>query len=379
MKRDSMSPSPAPNRAADRARRTGGAWSWLPGKASPRRGYLAVLVVTALVAALTSGCGSSSSPSATSSGAGNQKPQGTSGAKGLIIQLNGGTASPFYVAVKQGSDDAAKALGLTYQYVAPKDFKNFVPDMATLIRASIARRPAALIIGDYAPSAFDPLIKQAVSQGIPVLLANAGLPQWKSLGAIGFVGEDPVTGGEAAGTASAQAGIRHLLCVNEATENPAIIQRCNGAKSKVAAAGGTMDTLNIPLSSQSNPAALQQDIEGFLRSHASVDGVYVAAGSPASAVAAVKAVGKEGKIKVGSADIWANQLQQIKSGQVLFAINQQPYIQGWYSLQIIDQYLRYKLRPTEAVNTGGLAITKSNVDAFLAVDKENPNVLGPAG
>lgn len=338
-----------------------------------RSGRLVVWVAAATAAMMVAaGCTSDGSDDDDPPSAGSKK-------SGLIIQVNGGVVSPFYIAVKQGSDDAAKALGVDYEYVAPSDMKNFVPDYSTLIKQSIARNPDALIIGDYVPDAFDPLIKEAVAKGIPVLVANAGLDQWEDLGAIGFVGESAEDGGAAAGDEMVGAGVTSLLCVNASPANPAMQVRCSGAGGVVADAGGSWDELDIPLADQNNSAAIQTAIEGYVRSHPDTDGIYVAASSPTPAVAAVEALGKTGDIQVGSADIWAGQLEAIKNGDILFAINQQPYLQGWYSILIADQYAKYELKPTAPINTGGLAINKDNVDTFLAVNEENPNILGPAG
>ena len=48
-----------------------------------------------------------------------------------------------------------------------------------------------MVIGNFIPSAFDPLIRQVTSAGIPVVVVNSGLPSYQADGAIGYVGVLP--------------------------------------------------------------------------------------------------------------------------------------------------------------------------------------------
>ena len=96
------------------------------------------------------------------------------------------------------------------------------------------------------------------------------------------------------------------------------------------------------------------------------------------AVTALGNLGKSGTIKVGTMDVSTAVLNDVKNGTLGWVIDQQGYLQGFDSLQIAAQYLRYKLAPTAPVNTGGLIISKSNVYAALAVQKQYPGLRGAA-
>jgi simple sugar transport system substrate-binding protein len=297
----------------------------------------------------------------------------------LIIDLNGPLSDPFFGAVKQGADAAAGALGIDYQYSATANETNFVPDYSTLIRQAIGRHPSALVIGNFVPSAFDPLIKQAVAAGIPVVVMNTGLESWQADGAIAFVGAPPGSLGEAHGAGAVKAGVRHLLCVNHAPVNPALGQECQGAGAKLAASGGTMTELDIPTADNANPSAVTEDIHGFLASHSDIDGVMTLGSAISTdAIAAVKAAGRFGKVVIGTGDVSTADLQAVKSGDLGWVIDQQGYLQGFDSLQIAAQYVRYKIYPTQTIMTGGVVIDKDNVDAVLAVQTAHPGLRGAA-
>ena len=66
----------------------------------------------------------------------------------------------------------------------------------------------------------------------------------------------------------------------------------------------------------------------------------------------------------------------IKAGQIAFAMDQQPYLQGFLSIQTAYQYLNYGLHPIGLVTTGPLVIDASNVERTLEVNKTHSGVRG---
>ena len=79
------------------------------------------------------------------------------------------------------------------------------------------------------------------------------------------------------------------------------------------------------------------------------------AGEPA--VAAVKAVGGQGSINVGSFDLSANYLESVKSGEAAFAIDQQQYLQGYLPVVFLALHAEYGLIPGGNVPSGPNLIT----------------------
>src|ERR1700734_4016790 len=105
-----------------------------------------------------------------------------------IIMGGGPLWDPFFGAMKKGADDAAKDLGVDYQWVTGTDPNNWMADYAKLLKQSASRHPSALVIGNYFPDSFDPIIKGITASGIPVIITFAGGASWKEDGALGFVG-----------------------------------------------------------------------------------------------------------------------------------------------------------------------------------------------
>jgi simple sugar transport system substrate-binding protein len=278
--------------------------------------------------------------------------------------------------VKLGADAAATALGVKYEYLTTPSVSNFVTNYTALINETIARRPSAMVIGNFVPSAFDPLIKKAVADGIPVVVIDSGMSTWQSDGAIGWVGWSPDTVGTDAVQRMIRAGAKDLLCVDQTT-NPFVERVCTTAQQVMKSAGGTYNQLNAPLGDLTNPSALTQDIQGYLASHPQIDGVFTAGGGFGTVAAtAVTNLGKTGQIKVGGNEVNTSTLKAIKSGSIAFEIADEPYVEGYDSLQIAAQYARYKMTPSSAIVTNGAIVDSSNVDKYMTIDSENPGVFG---
>jgi simple sugar transport system substrate-binding protein len=321
-----------------------------------------------LVAVVLAGC--NADPSANDTNAATAKS-----GQPFIINISGPLSDPFFGAVKQGSDTAAKELGVKYEYSASKDFNDIVAVYTRLTESAIGRKPDALVIGDFFPDALNPLIKKAAAAGIPVVVTNSGRSTWREVGAIGFVGEDPSAMGKAAGEAQVKAGVKRGMCVNHVASNPVLEQRCKGYQETLEAAGGNAVNITIPSEDATNDQKIQQAIAGALRSHEDVDGVFTLGSAVAmDAVAAAEQVGRE--LTIGTTDLSTNDLKAVKSGDLLFVLDQQPFLQGYYGILIAEQYLKYKVAPTSEVSTGPLMITKDNVDEVLEVNTTYPGTRG---
>jgi simple sugar transport system substrate-binding protein len=335
-----------------------------------RNGILTGLVVTAVVA-VTAGC--SSSGAATGAGDSSAAPA----SKTNFIVVSGPVSDPYFQPMKLGSDDAAKQFGVHYEYSSATNYDNIVADYSKLLTEAIAKKPDGLVVWDAAPTAIDPLVKQAVGEGIPVVMISSGLDTWQADGALTFVGEDHTVTGLAAGTAAAKTGVTHLLCVNNAASNPDLQQRCDGAETSMKKSGGTSEQIIIPASDVNSPSATTTAIQGYLSAHSDIDGVWTQSAAIGTDVtAAVKNLGKDGKIKVSTLGLTKAVLAEVKNGTLASAIDGQQYLQGFYALEILNQYVKYGLYPTAPVLPGALAVTKQNIDQVDSIQSKYPGVRG---
>lgn len=296
---------------------------------------------------------------------------------GLIIEINGPISDPFFGSMKYGSDAAAKQLGVNYQWSAPPNEDNIPVDYANLVTEAIGRHPAALVVADFAPAAEDPLIKKAVQSGIPTIMVQAGNTNWKSDGALTYVGENPTETGEVAGQGALQSHVHDLLCIDQVPATAALQQRCNGAAKAMKAGGGAEAQLNIPPTDQTNDAAIAQDIQGYLSTHKKIDGIFSQGADIATdSYTAMKNLGDTSKVKLQTLGVSNADLQQVKNGTITQVIDLKNYLVGYYALQFAIQYVRYGLIPTGPIYPGADVIDKSNVNSVITLQKEYPGLRG---
>jgi simple sugar transport system substrate-binding protein len=334
----------------------------------------ASIPATVLLVLALSACGSGS----TTSKAQSEANAGTTPSGGLVIAINLPLSFSFAQSWDVAWRDAAKAFGFGLQDEALPNLTNLVPDYTTLVKQAISRHPAAILMGDFAPSALDPLIKQAQSKGIPVVVYDTGFSTWQSAGATGFAGYSYPEQGRVAGAEAAKHGVKHFVCVNPTSNSPNFDLECRAANDAVIRAGGTATTFNTVRADAGNPSAIQHEVEGFLRSHAETDGVFSTSnGITPGILAALKALGKTDMV-YGTTNLSSEVLAGIKNGSVTFAVDVQTYLEAFDAFQIAAQYVRYHVRPSAAILTGGVVDDRSNIDSLLAIQDRYPGVLAGA-
>lgn len=299
------------------------------------------------------------------------------GEKITIIMDGGPVWDPFFGAMKKGADDAAKDLGVDYQWVTGTDPNNFLADYAKLVKQSASRHPSAMVIGNYFPDTLDPIIKDITASGIPVIIFHDGGATWKQDGAIGYVGFSAFELGKSVAELEIKAGAKHGLCVNHVPGNTTLELDCKGYDAAFKAAGGTSKVLMIQFSDASNHALVTQAIKGSLQADPKLDAVWTIGASQAvDSVEAIDQLGKTGKIANGSLGLSLGSLEALRKGKLIFIADLQPYLDGYYSLLEAYQYVKYGMLPLGQISTGPLMLTKDNADKVLDINKKFPGVRG---
>ncbi|TFE93018.1 hypothetical protein B5M44_25730 [Shinella sumterensis] len=244
-------------------------------------------------------------------------------------------------------------------------------DLARLIEVGLSRKPDAMVIGNFIPDAENEGIRAAVEAGIEVVVINTGSDNWKELGALTFVGEDSTAVGRKAAELHLASGATHGMCINHVPGNPGTEARCQGFKEDMEAGGKKVTVLNLPYSSQGSPQQIVQAITGALTADKTINAIYtLGSGLAENAMQAVADGGFAETVKVGTSDVSRRTLEAVRDGKLVFDLDQQPYLQGYYGVLIAAQHLKYGIQPVGAVTTGPLIITKENVDKVL-----NPEVV----
>jgi simple sugar transport system substrate-binding protein len=312
----------------------------------------------AAVALIASACSSSSSTPTPASGGG-----GSGDRAGIDIEVvtHGQASDPFWSIFKNGVAQGAKDMGVTANYSAPDTFD--MAKMAQLIDAACAKNPQGLVISLPDATALGPSVTKCVQAGIPVISANSGSDSYKALGILTHVGQDESVAGKAAGERMKAAGGTKAICVNQEVGNAGLDARCAGFAEGFAP--GTSEVLGVDLK---DPTTAQQKIAAQLTTEADVDTV-MALGPTGSAPALEAIKGLSGrKINLGTFDLSADVLTAISDGTMLFAIDQQQFLQGYLPIVFLTYYNLYGLMPGggEPILTGPGFVTKDNVATVQA-------------
>ncbi|KMK69014.1 substrate-binding domain-containing protein [Puniceibacterium sp. IMCC21224] len=288
------------------------------------------------------------------------------------IAIIGGKADDaFFAKIKKGIDDATlvvEAHGGTVNYLQLQTYDNIGGDAANLVRTAISQGVDIIAVPNWVPGSEDEAILSAKAAGIPVMLYNAGGgDKAKELGAINYIGNEEYPAGLAGGRYFAEHGAKHVICVNTVPGAGNLEDRCRGIADGMAEAGLKAEQLPLPSSAFGDPTAVAEAIKATLLGDETIDGVFaISSGDADSAFIGMQQAGKSETVQMGSFDMNVSGLERIRDGEQLFAIDQQPWLQGFLAVTLSDGYVNYGLAmATSPLLTGPGIVDASNIEATL--------------
>jgi simple sugar transport system substrate-binding protein len=261
----------------------------------------------------------------------------------------------FWDIVRKGAEAAAAKDNVDLVYSADPNAGN----QATLVQNAIDQKVDGIAVTLAKPDALKEVIAEADAAGIPVVGLNSGLSDWKDLGLLEFFGQDESVAGEAFGKKLNEVGAKNAVCVVHEQGNVGLTQRCDGVKKTFE---GETQILNV---NGTDMPSVKSTITAKLKQDSSIDYV-VTLGAP-FAPTAVQSVGDAGsKAKVATFDLNKELTKAIEAGDIQFAVDQQPYLQGYLAVDGLWLYKNngnYSGGGEQPVLTGPAFVDKSNVDA----------------
>ena len=310
-----------------------------------------LLVLFAALALILAACGAQQATETAGDGG-----DGASRDLRIVVVTHGQASDPFWSVVKNGVDQAAADLGIEVEYNAPETFD--MPAMAQLIDTAVASEPDGLVVSIPDADALGASIQSAVDAGIPVVSINSGSDVYKDLGILTHVGQTELEAGIGAGERMAAAGVTNTICVNQEVGNVALDLRCEGFAEGLG--GIPSEVVAVDLT---DPAGAQAAVEGALSADDSIDGILTLGPTGADpTLAALEAAGLADSVQMGTFDLSPSVLEALDAGQMLFAIDQQQYLQGYLGVLVVTQFAQYGLLPGggEPVLTGPGFVTQEN-------------------
>ncbi|MEA2279270.1 MAG: simple sugar transport system substrate-binding protein [Solirubrobacteraceae bacterium] len=341
----------------------------------PARAVLTIAFALAAMLVLALGaCGKTTvvrEPSVvvTSGEAGSGAPQPPREAAGVRIAVvtHGQASSPFWAIVRNGVEAAARQMDVVVDYRAPDVYS--VARMTTLIDQAVATRPDGLVVSIPEP-AVAPAIRRATRSGIPVVSINSGAEVYRRLGVLAHVGQPEDRAGLQAGRRLAAAGVRRALCVNQQVGATALDERCRGLARAMRRAGGTARVLGVD---DENPATPRRIAAAIAAGR--IDGVLAL--NSTSGMEAVEAAGRlrrrAGRLRIATFDLGPDVLAAVRARKLLFAVDQQAYLQGYLPIVLLAQRIRYGLFPAQGdvIPTGPNFVTAATAAKAIELSKRS--------
>ena len=280
----------------------------------------------------------------------------------IAFVSHGQASDGFWAIVRRGFEDAARQTGVAVSYRAPDTYD--VDRMARLIDEAINSRLDGLVVSLPDIQALRAPIRRAAQEGIPVVSVNSGSDRFRGLGILAHVGQPEWRAGFQSGRRMAAAGVRNGLCVNQESGNQGVDMRCRGFTAALRKVGGQASEIAIDLQDASGA---QEQVARAV-GQVGADGIMsLGTGAAGPALEAVRAGGFGRKVQLATFDLTPEVLEAVRIKRMLFAVDQQPYLQGYMPVMMLAERSRHGLFPPrgELIATGPQFITAGDVDDEL--------------
>lgn len=273
---------------------------------------------------------------------------------------HGAPGDTYWDLVRKGAEDAAKKDNIELRYSSDPQ----APNQANLVRSAVDAGVDGIAVTMPNAEAIGPAARNAVDRDIPVVGLNAGMGKYQDYGMTGFFGQDESVAGNAAGERLKEEGKSNVLCVIHEQGNSSQEARCDGVRKGL---DGNVELLYV---NGQDLTSVQSTITSKLSQDKSFDTVF-ALQAPV-AMRATESVKQSGsKAQVATFDTNAELVDAIADGRVAFAVDQQPYLQGYLAVDSLWIAKRNggTLGGGRPVYTGPSFVDKDNVDKVAEAAK----------
>jgi simple sugar transport system substrate-binding protein len=305
-----------------------------------------ILSVLMIAASACSG-GERSATSTTSSATGTQHAT-------VALITHQAPGDTFWDLVRRGAEAAAAKDDLDLQYSHNPD----AAAQASLVRSAVSAKVAGIAVTLADPAVMAQAVQSAIAAGIPVVAVNSGIADWKPLGAMEYFGQDETIAGQAAGERFTREGARNTLCVIHEPGHVGLEARCDGL-----AKGFKGKTQKLYVDSVDR-ATVKRAVIAKLQQDFSIDRILTL-GAP-MALAALEAVAESNSYaKVATFDTNKGVVDAIKNRLIEWAIDQQPFLQGYLAIDSLWLYFTNKnvIGGGQPTLTGPSFVDETNINS----------------
>jgi len=279
----------------------------------------------------------------------------------VAVVTHGDTGS-FWSVFKRGVDQAAKDLRGRGVSVTQVYANNDVAKQVAGINAAIAAKANVIATSVPDASALKDPLTNASKKGIEIITVNSGLGAFDYLPTYEVhVGQTEDIAGQGAGKEFKKAGVKKVLIVIHEASNSGLTQRANGVKSVLGSKG--VKILTIP-NAKSDIPGTKAKVKAAFAADKTLDGFLGL--DPDVTIPCLDVIPKG--TKAGTFDV-GGAIKEIEAGRMLFAIDQQQYLQGYLPVVFAVLYVTNlnTVGNGQPVLTGPGMINKANAKKVAAL------------
>lgn len=263
----------------------------------------------------------------------------------------------FWDTIRTGAESAAAVNNIDLLYTADPDGAR----QAQLVQQAVDQGVDGIVVTLAKADAMSGEVAKAAAAGIPVFSINAGEDDFKAMGVLGHFGQNEFIAGQAAGEQFNEAGNQRIICVIQEQGHVGLESRCEGVADVFE---GESEVLYVQGTDMTNVAST---ITSKLQTNQDIDGVLTL-GAP-YAMTAMGAIGDAGSsAALATTDLNADVYAAIQDGTMLFSIDQQPFMQGYASVEAVRLFAMggYVLGGGQPVLTGPAVVNAENAQSVAA-------------
>ena len=278
---------------------------------------------------------------------------------------HGGPGDPFWSIVIKGMKDMEKQLGgkVKATYLGPQ--KHSVEILLDFLDTALASNPDGIGITVTSVEPLEkPLNRVIKEKKIPVISFNTGDPRSvdERIPVLTHIGQKEFDSGVGSGKRMMEGFTPKRVLI--ATHKPGTVfsrERIAGimsviqkSKTKIPA-----EAIDVTL----DPAKGVEILKSYLIKHPDTDALFAVGTMPTHyGIDFIKEKNLKGKMKLGGYDVDQKIVDAIKDDICLYTVDQQPYLQGYLTLEWLYLVARYGFRPPPDLPTGPLLIDKSSLE-----------------
>jgi simple sugar transport system substrate-binding protein len=281
--------------------------------------------------------------------------------------VNHVTTNSFFTATQYGASDACDLLGCSYRWTGSQTSN--VSEMVRAVQTAINDKVDGIAVCLVDATAFNGPVAAAIAAGIPVVAYNADAGPTSKNARMAYIGQELFASGELMG--------KRIIDAVPAGGHVALFIATPGSLNLQPRIDGAIDAIKksgkgITYDQVASGALVPQEhsaVESYYLGHRNVSGMFAVDGGTTEGIGLTsKKYGLAAKkVATGGYDLLPGSLSAIQNGDLGFAIDQQPYLQGY--VPVIQLYLYKKsgtlMSPCDT-DTGLKFVTKETVAPYLA-------------